>query len=255
MEITIDTTSSELITTNGTEKEVIPFYSPQAFEILSKLWLKSGWSSKYIYTFTWLGRPIIQLPEDMFRAQEVIYKLRPDVIVETGVAHGGSLIYYASLCKLLDKGRVIGVDIEIRPHNRKAIEEHELFPLITLIEGDSTSLAIVEQVEKLIAPNERVLVFLDSCHEKAHVLRELELYSRIVSQGSYIVAMDGIMEDLYDAPRGKEDWAHDNPAEAAREFTAQHPEFMIEPPAWLFNESPLTKNVTHCPDAWIKRVR
>jgi cephalosporin hydroxylase len=257
MHVTVDTASSELTLVNGTEKEIFSFYSPQAFEILSKLWLKSGWSLKYAYTFTWLGwlgRPIIQLPEDMWRTQEVIYKLRPDVILETGVAHGGSLIYYASLCKLLGKGRVIGIDLEIRPHNRKAIEEHELFPLITLLEGDSISSPILEKVRKLIAPNATVLVFLDSCHEKAHVLKELELYSQFVPQGFYIVAMDGIMEDLYDAPRGGKDWKHNNPAEAAREFAAQHSEFIIEQPAWPFSESALTKNVTHCPDAWLKKV-
>jgi cephalosporin hydroxylase len=254
MQITVDTASSELTVTDGVEKEVLPFYSPQAFEILSRLWLKSGWSLKYIYTFTWLGRPIIQLPEDMWRTQEVICRLRPDVILETGIAHGGSLIYYASLCRLLGKGRVIGADIEIRQCNRQAIEAHELFPLVTLLEGDSTSSEIVGKVEKLIEPNETVLVFLDSCHEKAHVLKELELYSRFVTPGSYIVAMDGIMEDLYDTPRGRTDWIHDNPAEAAREFAKQHPEFMIEQPTWAFNESPLTKNVTHCPDAWLKRV-
>ena len=254
MQITIDTTSSELTVTGGTEKEKLPLYSPQAFKILSKLWLKSGWSLKYIYSFTWLGRPIIQLPEDMLRAQEVIYKLRPDVILETGIAHGGSLVYNASLCKLLGKGRVIGVDIEIRPHNRKTIEEHELFPLITLLEGDSTSPSIFEQVKKLIGSDETVLVFLDSCHEKAHVLQELELYSQFVTNGSYIVAADGIMEDLCDVPRGQEDWDHNNPAEAAREFAKRHPEFVIEVPAWSFNESPLAENVTHWPDAWLKRI-
>jgi cephalosporin hydroxylase len=190
----------------------------------------------------------------MFRAQEVICKLRPDFIIETGVAHGGSLIYYASLCKLLGKGRVIGVDIEIRPHNRKAIEEHELFPLITLLEGDSTTPVVFERVRKLITPDSTVLIVLDSCHEKAHDLKELELYSQLVSRGSYIVAMDGIMEDLCDVPRGKENWDHNHPAEAAREFAASCSAFEIEQPAWLFNESSLTKGVTHCPDAWLKRV-
>src|SRR4030042_1568933 len=111
--------------------------SPEAFYILSKIWLRSGWDVKHIYTFTWLGRPIIQLPEDMFRIQEVIYRIKPDVIIETGIAHGGSFVFYASLCKAIGRGRVISIDIEIRPHNRKAIEEHELFEYATLVEGNS----------------------------------------------------------------------------------------------------------------------
>ncbi len=114
--------------------------TPQAFKIVSDIWLRAGWDNKYVYSFTWLGRPIIQLPEDLIRIQEVIYLVRPDVIIETGVAHGGSLVFYASLCKAMDGGRVIGVDIEIRPHNRAAIESHPLFPFITLIEGRPESI-------------------------------------------------------------------------------------------------------------------
>jgi cephalosporin hydroxylase len=170
--------------------------TPGAFRILSQLWLRSGWDNKYVYSFTWLGRPIIQLPEDLIRIQEVIYSVRPDVIIETGVAHGGSLIFYASLCKLLDKGRVVGVDIEIRPHNRAAIESHFLSPYITLIEGSSIDRSVVSRVRELIKPDETVMVMLDSCHTKSHVLSELEAYGPLVTPGSYIVAMDGIMEHL-----------------------------------------------------------
>jgi cephalosporin hydroxylase len=127
----------------------------EAFNVISDVWLRAGWDNKYVYSFTWLGRPIIQLPEDMFRLQELIHSLRPDVIVETGVAHGGSLVFYASLCKATERGRVIGVDIEIRPHNRAAIESHLLAPLITLIEGSSIEPAVVESVRSLIAPGEK----------------------------------------------------------------------------------------------------
>ncbi len=111
--------------------------SPEAFRLISKAWVRCGWDTKYVYSFSWMGRPVIQLPEDMLRIQEVIYEVKPDVIVETGVAHGGSLIFYASLFKAMGKGRVIGIDIEIRPHNRSAIEAHEMKPLISLIEGSS----------------------------------------------------------------------------------------------------------------------
>ena len=129
-----------------TENTILPLYSPEGFRLISDLWLKVGWDQKHLYGFTWIGRPIIQIPDDMIRIQEVIYSLKPDVIIETGVAHGGSLIFMASLCKAIGTGRIIGVDIEIRPHNRKAIEDHELYDLITLVEGDSTAQNTFQQV-------------------------------------------------------------------------------------------------------------
>jgi cephalosporin hydroxylase len=183
----------------------------------------------------------------------VIWRVQPDVIVETGVAHGGSLVYYASLCKVIGKGRVIGVDIEIRPHNRQAIEAHPLSSLITLVEGDSIAPETVRKVHSLVKPGEVVMVFLDSCHTKQHVLAELEAYHDLISPGSYIVATDGIMRDLHDVPRGKPEWAWDNPAAAVVEFVSRHPEFVVEQPAWPFNESDLSTNVTHWPGAWLRR--
>ena len=124
MTYTVDTTAGTIVARVDGRESRVPLYSKEGFELLSELWLKVGWNQKYTYTFSWLGRPIIQLPDDMIRIQEVIHAVRPDVIVETGVAHGGSLIYYASLCTAMGHGRVIGVDIEIRPHNRAAIEAH-----------------------------------------------------------------------------------------------------------------------------------
>src|SRR5437667_12188042 len=118
MKLTIDSEKAVLVKEDSGSIQSVPLYSKEAFELVSHAWLVLGWSQKYSYTFTWMGRPIIQIPEDLLRVQEVVYRLRPDVIVETGVAHGGSLIFYASLCKLLGKGRVVGVDVEIRPHNR-----------------------------------------------------------------------------------------------------------------------------------------
>jgi cephalosporin hydroxylase len=171
------------------------------------------------------------------------------------VAHGGSLIFYSSLCRAIGKGRVIGVDVEIRPHNRRAIEAHDLFDRITLIEGDSVASEIVQQVKDLIAPGETCMVILDSCHTKAHVLAELEAYHDIVTPGSWAVATDGVMRDVYDVPRGVPEWKHDNPTEAAKEFLASHDEFVLETPTWPFNESPLTENVTHYPGGWLRRVK
>lgn len=255
MRLIIDTQKQTMTVRVGKSVRTCPLYSPEAFKLVSDQWLRVGWDQKYVYTFTWMGRPVIQLPEDMIRIQEVIYRVKPDVIVETGIAHGGSLIYYASICKAMGRGRVIGVDIDIRADNRRAIETHELFPLITLIEGDSAAPAVVSQVKSLIMRGERVLVVLDSCHSKEHVLRELEAYRDLVSLQSYLVATDGLMKDVSDVPRGKPEWTWDNPAAAAAEFAQRHPEFVMEQPAWPFNESDLSDNVTHWPGAWLHRVR
>lgn len=229
--------------------------SPEAFRILSRLWLRSGWDNKYVYSFTWLGRPIIQLPEDMIRLQEVIYAVQPDAIVETGVAHGGALVFYAGLCKTMDRGRVIGVDVEIRSHNREAITSHPLSSFITLVEGNSISPETIAQVTSQIGPDETVLVLLDSCHHKQHVLEELRAYSTLVTPGSYIVAMDGIMEELAGAPRSSPDWSWNNPRQAALEFAAENPTFAIEEPQFAFNEGSVTERVTYWPSAFIKRLK
>lgn len=254
MKLILDTEENTLTVNNNQKNEVMNLYSDEAFKILSREWVRVGWNQKYQYTFSWMGRPIIQLPEDMIRMQEVIFNLKPDVIIETGVAHGGSLIFYSSLCKALDKGRVIGIDIEIREHNRIAIEQHPLSDRITLIEGSSTSPDIIQQVQALVQPNETTLIILDSNHSYQHVSDELETYSSLVSVGSYIVATDGIMYDLTDVPRGEKNWQYDNPTWAARDFAQKHPEFVIEQPEWIFNESTLTENITHWPDAWLKRI-
>ena len=158
--------------------------TPEAFEAVSAAWLRCGWDVKYVYGFTWMGRPVIQLPEDMIRIQEVIWRVRPDVIVETGVAHGGSLVFYASLFEAMGHGRVIGIDIEIRRHNRTAIEAHPLASRITLIQGSSAAPGTLAAVRHRIAPGESVLVVLDSNHSRAHVEAELDLYAPLVTPGS-----------------------------------------------------------------------
>ncbi|HEU4432103.1 MAG TPA: CmcI family methyltransferase, partial [Pyrinomonadaceae bacterium] len=160
----------------------------------------------------------------------------------------------ASLCKAMGTGRVIGVEVEIRPHNRSAIEAHELSSYITLIEGDSIAPSIVEQVKAQLRPGETVMVLLDSNHSKAHVLGELNAYAPLVTPGSYAVAMDGIMAEIVGAPRTQPDWSWNNPRQAALEFVAAHPEFEIEEPAFLFNESRITERVTYWPSAFLKRV-
>lgn len=226
---------------------------PEAFELISQAWLRSGWDTRYVYGFSWLGRPVIQLPEDMIRIQELIYELQPDVIVETGVAHGGSLIFYAGLCAAMGKGRVIGIDIEIRPHNRKAIEAHRLSPLIQLVEGSSTAPAVVAEVRERIGATESVLVLLDSNHSQVHVAAELEVYGPLVSPGSYIVACDGIMQQVAGAPRTEADWSWNNPISAVQAFLANHPEFEAHEPRWPFNEGVVRQRVTYWPQAYLRR--
>ena len=254
MRIEIDTEKNTLSVTGGGAGRTLELYGKEAFELISSLWLKTSWNQKYSYTFTWMGRPIIQHPEDLVRLQEAIYTLKPDVIIETGVAHGGSLILSASLMKAMGKGRrVVGVDIEIRPHNRKAIEAHELAPMIRLVEGDSVAPEIVRRAAEDIRPGDTVVVILDSNHSREHVAAELEAYHALVTAGSYIVATDGIMRDVHDVPRGAPGWITDNPAQAAEDFAARHPEFTVESPAWRFNESQLDRNITAWPSAWLKK--
>jgi cephalosporin hydroxylase len=252
--ISIDLENGTVKVEEGGDSQLFGLGTPEAFSVISKAWLRAGWDNKHVYSFTWMGRPIIQLPEDMVRLQELIYTVKPDVIIETGVAHGGSLIFYASLCKAMESGRVIGVDIEIRPHNRTAIEQHELFPLITLIEGDSAAPETIARVKLEIQPGERVMVLLDSAHTKQHVLHELNTYAPLVTSGSYIVAMDGIMEQMIGAPRSQPDWSWNNPKGAALEFIMSHPEFVLEEPRFLFNEGNITERVTYWPGGFIKRV-
>ncbi len=238
---------------NGAEC-TMPLDSAEAFNAVSKAWLRAGWDAKYVYSFTWMGRPIIQLPEDMVRLQELIWSRRPDVIVETGIAHGGSLIFYASLFEAMGHGRVIGVDIEIRPHNRAAIEAHPMFSRIAMFEGSSIDRVLVAEVSATIAKGERVMVILDSNHSRDHVLAELRAYSPLVGVGDYLVATDGIMQQVVGAPRSAPDWSENNPLKAAKDFVAEDDRFVIEEPEWLFNEGAVRDRVTYWPGCYVRRV-
>lgn len=255
--ISIDEQNALVHVDGSSGRITYPMNSKEAFEAVSKAWLRCGWDVKHVYTFTWLGRPIIQLPEDMIRVQEVIFQIKPDVLIETGVAHGGSLIFYASLFKAMEKGRVVGIDIEIRPNNRKAIEEHFLNSFISLIEGSSTEVRIVAQASAHIRPGETVMVLLDSNHSRDHVLAELHAYAPLVTPGSFIVATDGIMQDVVGAPRSQPDWGVNNPQTAVAEFLAENQDFEQVQPTWPFNESTgLGANITYWPGAWLrKRVK
>lgn len=255
MRITVDTEARVLEVNDKGVVRSLPLFSAEAFDIVSREWINVGWAVKYVYSFSWLGRPIIQLPDDMIRIQEVVFSVQPDIIIETGVAHGGSLVFYATLCKAMGKGRVIGIDIEIRPHNRKAIESHFLFDYITLIENSSIDPKTVDEVKSLVQPGETTLILLDSNHTKSHVLAELDAYASLVSPRSYIVAMDGIMRQVADLPRSKPEWITDNPIEAVHEFLAKDSRFELVEPPIPFNEGEVTNRVTYWPSAFLKRTK
>lgn len=254
MRITIDEEAGTLTCEGPTGPESMPLWSDRAFEVIARQYVRVGWNQKYTYSFSWMGRPVIQLPDDMVRLQEVIWATKPDLIVETGIAHGGSLIFYASLFEAMGRGHVLGVDIEIRPHNREAIEAHPLSRRIEMIEGSSTAPEIVSRVRERARGFESVMVILDSNHSHSHVTDELDAYADLVTPGCYLVSTDGVMRDVADVPRAGAGWATDNPANAAEDFAARRPDFVLEQPAWPFNESTLSRNVTHFPSAWLRRL-
>ena len=237
---------SKLTLDSGGELTTIDLYSLEGLDFLSNLWLKVATEYKVMYEPTWLGRPIIQFPNDVLAIQELLWKLQPDVVIETGVAHGGSLVLSASILQMIGKGKVIGIDVEIRQHNREAIEAHPLKQRIELIEGSSIDEATIATVRQSVGDAKVVVVFLDSNHSEAHVLRELELYSSLVSPGSYIVAHDGAQGWVWEIPRGKPGWKVDNPLGAIHKFLATHPEFTIDP-------GPTRFGITCSPDGWLKK--
>ena len=220
------------------------------FRALSNAWRVLALRKQYMNNFSWLGRPLIQLPSDAMAMQEIIWAVKPDLIIETGVAHGGSVVLSASMLELLGHGEVLGIDIDIRPHNRQAIEAHPLARRISLIEGSSTDPAVVAQVRERAAGKARVLVCLDSNHTHAHVLAELEAYAGLVSLASYCIVFDTFVEDMpadhvwTDRPWGK----GNNPKTALREWLQDHPEFEID---HSIDDRLL---VTSAPDGFLKRV-
>lgn len=255
MKLIIDTCKRMIRTEDNNGREIdTPMYSQEGFKLLSDLWLKQEWNQLHWQSFSWLGFQIWQFPDDLLRLQEVIVRIQPDVIVETGVNRGGSAIFFASMCRLIGKGRVISLDIQIPEAVRQAVGESPFSDLITLIEGDSTAPEIVAQLKGLIESDESAFVFLDSDHSKDHVLHELHAYSGLVTPGSYIVAADGVMQSLTDTPHGMAEWVEDNPAAAAREFVANHSEFIIKRPRALFGDQYIIESLTYWPDAWLLRT-
>lgn len=212
---------------------------------------KSASKNYYTYNFDWLGLPIIQYPQDMVAIQEIIWKTKPDIIIETGVARGGSLILSASILHLLNSnGIVVGVDIDIRPHNRKAIEEHPLAHRIKLIQGSSIDISTVNQVKNFIKPEHKIMVILDSNHTHEHVLKELQFYAPLVTKGSYLVVMDTAIEDMPEDYFPDRPWGRgDNPKTAVHEFLESSDRFEID-------ESIHNKLlITVAPDGYLKCIK
>lgn len=191
-------------------------------------WTRVWAENRLSYEIDWLGIPVIQTPIDLMLMQELIFKVQPEIIIEIGIAHGGGLIFYASLMELLNKGKVIGIDIDIREHNRKVIEAHPLFKRIEMIEGDSVSDKTLREVRKRIPKNSKVIVCLDSDHSKVHVLRELELYQEFVVPGYYIVVFDTITSKLAELGVFDEKYIDNGPKEAVDEFLEMNDNFEID---------------------------
>jgi cephalosporin hydroxylase len=205
--------------------EVDAMGNDQSFREQSQAWMDRAQELRYSYHFRWMGLPIIQYPQDIVAMQELIWRVQPELVIETGVARGGSLVFYASMLELLGRGEVLGIDIDIRAHNREAIEAHPMARRIRLLQGSSVDAAIVARAAEA-ARGKKVMVVLDSNHTHEHVLAELKLYAPLVSPGSYCVVMDTVVENMPDRLFGDRPWGvGDNPLTAVREFLAAHPEF------------------------------
>jgi cephalosporin hydroxylase len=217
------------------EKNIAGLSADKDVQGLSRIWSRETNRNGYAYNFSWLSRPIIQYPQDIVAIQEIIWEVKPDLIIETGIAHGGSLIFSASMLTLLDyydaakkgvnlnpaepKRTVIGIDIEIRAHNQEAIEAHPMFNRIQMIEGSSVAPQVIEQIHAIAKENKCVLVFLDSMHTHDHVLAELEAYAPLVTPGSYCVVFDTLIEDMPDNMFSDRPWSKgNNPKTAVWEY-------------------------------------
>lgn len=248
------------------ESEILVLGDDVPLKNLTNEWINSVNLLKYSYHFEWLGRPIIQYPQDMIAMQELVWQVKPDLIIETGIAHGGSLIFSASMLAMLDmsdaiesgasamspdesKRKVLGVDIDIREHNRKSIEAHPMASRIHMIEGSSIAPDIIDQVKQIASGYNRILIFLDSNHTHEHVLAELEAYAQLTSVGSYCVVFDTVVEDMPEEMFPDRPWGPgDNPKTAVWRFLEMHKEFEID------------KNIQHkllitvAPDGYLKRI-
>ena len=211
-------------------------------------WLIASAKNKISYEIDWLGIPVIQTPQDLILIQEVIFNLKPDYIIETGIAHGGSLIFHASIMELLNHGSVIGVDVEIRAHNRAVLEQHPLFKRITLIEGDSVGAETLGRVKELVPAGAKTIVFLDSNHTKDHVLKELQSYQELVPVGSYLIVSDTFTDEMVKHGAADEHYRDNGPMAAVTEFLKTNDAFAVD-------EHYDRLFVSYSPRGFLKRVK
>jgi cephalosporin hydroxylase len=215
-----------------------------------KAFMDESIRSGYSYNFSWMGRPIIQYPQDMIAMQEIIWRVKPDLIIETGIAHGGSLIYYASILELIGDGEILGIDIDIREHNKKAIEQHAMHKRIKMIQGSSISNEVVEQVKKHVQGKKKIMVSLDSNHTHDHVLEELKLYSPFVTKDSYLVVFDTIVEDFPEGSITDRPWDKgNNPKTAVWKFLKTTDSFEID---HSIDDKLL---ISVAPEGYLKRIK
>lgn len=250
---------------NEREVAVAAYSSDKEFQNVSRHWRELSMNKRYVYNFDWLGRPIIQYPQDIQAMQELVWRTRPDLIIETGIAHGGSLILSASLlatldmCDAIDSGsmidprvsnrKVLGIDIDIRDHNRAEIEAHPMSSRISMLQGSSIDNEIIEQVKEIAGRYNKVMVCLDSMHTHDHVMGELEAYAPLVTSGCYCVVFDTFVEDLPEGFFADRPWnVGDNPKTAVRSYLSTHPEFEVD------SEFESKLMVTVAPEGFLRRV-
>jgi len=244
----ITETDSSIILKNENGQEEVKLYTKEGFEMLSNLWIKVAAEFKVNYELTWLGRPIIQFGSDMIMLQELIWEVKPDIFIETGIAHGGSLIYTASLFEMIGNGRVIGIDIDIREHNKVAILAHPMFKRISMIEGSSIADSTILALEKQLESGKKIMVMLDSNHSREHVLNEINLYSKYIPVGSYLIVQDGAQKWVADIPRGKAEWIDDNPLCAIDDFMKTNNDFVVD-------ETYTRLGISSSPGGYLKRIK
>ena len=232
------------------KKEIKEMSKDEKLNQKSLEWMLHAHKYKYNYNYTWLGRPIIKYPNDVVFMQEIIWDVKPDLIIDVGIAHGGSIIFYASMLELIGKGKVVGIDIDIRKHNRIEIEKHPMYKRVTMLEGSSVSGEIINKVREIAKNEKKVMVFLDSYHTHEHVLKELELYAPLVTRDSYIVVSDTFIEYC---PKGyffNRPWdVGNNPLTALREFISKNNNFTID------KDRANKLLITESFDGYLKRIR
>ena len=253
MRLTIDTEASTIEVTEHGLTTQHPLFSPEAFRVVARQWTVLGWNLGHWQTLSWMGRQLLQLPDDVLRLAELFWRLRPDVILETGVYDGGSTLFFASLCRLRGVGRVISIEKEFRSGVREAIRQNAGDTVVT-IEGDSSSPETALQARRHIGKADRVCVFLDSDHSALHVEAELCNFSPLVSLGCYLIVADTICPELAETPDGESSWFWNHPGSAVDTLLSQHPEFTRDRPRPLFPGAADFTELSYFPGTWLRRL-